>query len=146
MHAYLGQGPIGHVTDEVPFELWATPSCPSPAREAGSARARRPFQPLAGPAVYRATVDGYFKWVNPAFERTLGYTADELVSRPFLDFVHPEDVKRTQLTIDVLGSEEIHQFENRYICRDGSIRWLQWNTRPGLAEGLVAAGARDVTS
>ncbi len=92
-----------------------------------------------------ASADGYFKWVNPAFERTLGYTSEELVSRPFLDFVHPEDVEQTRTTIDVLGREEIHQFENRYICRDGSIRWLQWNTRPGPSEGLVAAGARDVT-
>ena|ERR1039458_7239775 len=66
------------------------------------------------------------------------YTAEELVSRPFLDFVHPEDVERTKRTIDVLGSEEIHQFENRYICRDGSVRWLQWNTRPGPTKALGA--------
>ena len=41
--------------------------------------------------------------------------------------------------------QELHQFENRHVCRDGSIRWLQWNTRPGPEEGLVAAATRDVT-
>jgi PAS domain S-box-containing protein len=93
-----------------------------------------------------ATFDGYFKRVNPAFERTLGYTTEELTSRPFLDFVHPEDLERTRAVMKVMASGgELREFENRYICRDGSICWLQWNTRVGPAEGLVAAAARDVT-
>src|SRR5258708_38343461 len=93
-----------------------------------------------------ATFDGYFKRVNPAFERTLGYTTEELTSRPFLDFVHPEDLERTRAVMKVMASGgELREFENRYICRDGSICWLQWNTRVGPAEGLVAAAARDLT-
>jgi PAS domain S-box-containing protein len=93
-----------------------------------------------------ATIDGRLKRVNPAFERTLGYPVEELLSRPFFDFVRPEDLERTREAMGTLGrGEELHQFENRYVCRDGSIRWLQWNTRPGPAEGLVAAAARDVT-
>jgi PAS domain S-box-containing protein len=93
-----------------------------------------------------ATVDGYFLRVNPAFERTLGYTAEELCSRRFFDFIHPDDLERTHAAMDALGrGEELHQFQNRYLCRDGSVRWLEWNTRPGPAEGLVAAAARDVT-
>jgi PAS domain S-box-containing protein len=93
-----------------------------------------------------ATVDGYFLRVNPAFERTLGYTAEELCSRRFFEFVHTDDVERTHQAMDALGrGEELHLFENRYVCRDGSVRWLQWNTRPGPAVGLVAAAARDVT-
>ena len=87
-----------------------------------------------------ATVDGYFKQVNPAFERTLGYTTEELLRRPSFDFVHPDDLERTREAMEVLRrGQELHQFENRYVCRDGSIRWLQWNTRPGPSEGLVAA-------
>jgi len=93
-----------------------------------------------------ATVEGEFKQVNPAFERTLGYTAEELLRRPSFEFVHPDDLDRTRDAMEVLRrGQELHQFENRYVCRDGSIRWLQWNTRPGPSEGLVAAAARDVT-
>jgi PAS domain S-box-containing protein len=94
-----------------------------------------------------AAVDGYFKWVNPAFERTLGYTVEESVSRPMIDFVHPEDVESTLAAMAVLaGGEEIRQFENRCICRDGSVRWLQWNCRPEPnRNGLIAAAARDIT-
>jgi PAS domain S-box-containing protein len=93
-----------------------------------------------------ATVDGYFKRVNLAFERTLGYTAEQFVSRPILDFVHPEDRERTRTAMGVqAGGGALRQFENRYVCRDGSVRWLQWNTRPATTSGLVAAAARDIT-
>ncbi|MET0699609.1 MAG: PAS domain S-box protein [Mycobacterium sp.] len=94
-----------------------------------------------------AGMDGYFKRVNPAFERTLGYTAEELVSLPMIDFVHPEDRARTHAAIEALRrGEELRQYENRCICRDGSVRWLQWNCRPGLsANGLIAGAARDIT-
>jgi PAS domain S-box-containing protein len=93
-----------------------------------------------------ATTDGYFKRVNRAFEHTLGYTTDELVSRPCFEFMHPEDRERTRTALQGLdGGEELHQFENRYICRDGSVRWLQWNTRPAPSVGLIAAAARDIT-
>jgi PAS domain S-box-containing protein len=94
-----------------------------------------------------ATVDGYFKRVNPAFERILGYTAEECASRPMIDFVHPEDRERVRAAMRVLaGGGELRQFENRCICRDGSIRWLQWNCRPGPhPDGLIAAAARDIT-
>ena len=94
-----------------------------------------------------ASVDGYFKRVNRAFERTLGHLAQELVSRPMIDFVHPDDRERTRTALEVMATgEELHQFENRYICRDGAIRWLQWNCRPVPGTGgLVAAAARDIT-
>jgi len=59
-----------------------------------------------------AGVDGYFKRVNRAFERTLGHLAQELVSRPMIDFVHPEDRERTRTALEVLAAgEELHQFE-----------------------------------
>ena len=93
-----------------------------------------------------AGTDGYFKRVNPAFERTLGYSAEELLSHPLLDFVHPDDRARTRRTLSALGrGDVVIQFENRYVHRDGSIRWLQWNSRPVPEEGLIYAAGRDVT-
>ena len=93
-----------------------------------------------------AGLDGYFKRVNPAFERTLGYTAEEVLSRPFLDLVHPEDRDRTAAAVETLASgDPVVRFENRYICKDGTVRWLQWSTLPVLDEGILFASARDVT-
>jgi PAS domain S-box-containing protein len=89
--------------------------------------------------------DGYFKRVNPAFERTLGYSAEELLSRPVVDFVYPDDRALTAEVYDSAVRGEITRFENRYIGRDGAVRWLQWNSRAVTQEGLVYAAARDVT-
>jgi PAS domain S-box-containing protein len=93
-----------------------------------------------------AGLDGYFKRVNPAVVRTLGYAEEELVSRPFLDFAHPDDVQSSTEVFEALArGEEIVQFENRTMCRDGSFRWLQWNSQPLLGEGVLFCAARDVT-
>jgi PAS domain S-box-containing protein len=90
--------------------------------------------------------DGYFKRVNPAFERTLGYSGAELLSKPLLDFVHPDDRESTQQAHDgAVRGGEITGFENRYIRSDGAERWLQWTARPVPEEGLIYAVARDVT-
>lgn len=93
-----------------------------------------------------AGYDGYFKWLNPAWERTLGYTIDELKARPFIEFVHPDDRNRTgaELTKISKGHLTVY-FENRYRAKDGSYRWLQWNSAPFAERQLVYAAARDVT-
>ncbi|WP_406329070.1 PAS domain S-box protein [Streptomyces sp. NBC_00203] len=91
-------------------------------------------------------IDGYFKRVNPAFERTLGYPADVLHAKPWLEFVHPEDRARTRAALDRLADGvELAEFENRFLRGDGTERWLQWSARPVTGEGLVYAAARDVT-
>ncbi|WP_327407326.1 PAS domain S-box protein [Streptomyces sp. NBC_01288] len=93
-----------------------------------------------------AGLDGYFKRVNPAFERTLGHSADALLGRPWLEFVHPEDRARTRAVLDRLASGlELAEFENRFVRDDGTERWLQWSARPVTADGLIYAAARDVT-
>jgi PAS domain S-box-containing protein len=91
-------------------------------------------------------VDGYFKRVNPAFGRTLGYDAAELLSRPLMEFVHPDDRERTARMIGALGEgQQISYFESRYIRADGAVRWLQWNMRAMIEKGLLYGAARDVT-
>jgi PAS domain S-box-containing protein len=94
-----------------------------------------------------AGVDGYFKRVNPAFSRTLGYSTEEILSRPFVYFIHPDDVGQTQAVMaGLIEGKSTLSFENRYRCKDGAIKWLSWNTGPFNEEGIVFAVARDITA
>lgn len=90
--------------------------------------------------------NGYFKRINPAWERTLGYTREELMSRPFIEFVHPDDRERTlQQNARVRGGGQALAFENRYLCKDGSFRWFRWNAAPDSFERVIYSVARDIT-
>jgi len=90
--------------------------------------------------------DGRFKAVNPAFQRTLGYPLQDMLARPFSDFVHPDDLDASREAFTaVLSGDELTQFENRYICADGTERWLQWSSRALPEQGVVYSIARDVT-
>jgi len=90
--------------------------------------------------------DGQYVAVNPAFERTLGYSPEQILGHPFVDFVHPDDRKASGKRFgDVLGGDEVAHFENRYIGRDGSERWLEWSARGVPEEQVVYATARDVS-
>ncbi|MFL5962577.1 MAG: GAF domain-containing protein [Gaiellaceae bacterium] len=93
-----------------------------------------------------AGFDGYFKRVNPAFGAHLGYTQLEALARPYVEFVHPDDRERTQAESSLLrkGMATV-SFENRYLCKDGSYRWIEWTATPVLDEQLMYAVGRDVT-
>ncbi|MEF9426626.1 MAG: PAS domain-containing protein, partial [Candidatus Mariimomonas ferrooxydans] len=90
--------------------------------------------------------DGYFKKLNPAWEKTLGFTRDELLSKPLLEFIHPDDCTATMAEVEkqVKGQPTLY-FENRYICKDGSYKWLAWVATPAQNNNLLYAAARDIT-
>jgi len=91
-----------------------------------------------------ADTEGYFKRLNIEWEATLGYTLKELEGRRFLDFVHPDDLQSTLAAIAELASQrEVLNFTNRYRCKDGSYRWIEWRSFP--AGQLIYAAARDIT-
>ena len=93
-----------------------------------------------------ASHDGFFTRVNPAFCNALGWSSEELKARPFMDFVHPEDVGSTTAEMERLthGLPTLN-FDNRYRCKDGSYKWLSWRAQPQPDEALIYAAARDVT-
>ena len=93
-----------------------------------------------------AGYDGFFKHLNPAWTQTLGFTDAELMARPFLDFVHPDDRLATVDVVEKLAKgAKIVNFKNRYECRDGTYRWLAWTAIPAEPAGLIYAVGRDVT-
>ncbi|HET7618292.1 MAG TPA: PAS domain S-box protein [Vicinamibacterales bacterium] len=89
---------------------------------------------------------GHFARLSPAWESTLGFTRAELMSKPFIEFVHPDDRERTlRQNKDVRGGGHARSFENRYLCKDGSYRWLLWNAAPDAARHVIYGVARDIT-
>jgi PAS domain S-box-containing protein len=93
-----------------------------------------------------AGFDGYFKRVNRAWERTLGYTQEEMLATHHLEITHPDDVEPAREALAQLAEgKDVAGFEARVICADGSVRWLEWNTRTRLEKGFVYGVARDVT-
>ena len=93
-----------------------------------------------------AGLDGNFRQLSPSWEKTLGYPLDELTGRLWLDFVHPEDRARTLAAGEqLLHGEDVKLFVNRYRCRDGSWRWIEWHCTPDTDRQQIFAVARDVT-
>lgn len=91
-----------------------------------------------------ADTDGFFRRVNREWERTLGYSLRELEGRSFLDLVHPEDLDPTLLAVaDLRQQRQVRDFVNRFRCRDGSYRFIEWRSVP--VGNRIFAAARDVT-
>lgn len=105
------------------------------------------FFTLSLDALYILGTDNYFKRVNPALEKLIGRPAEELFAKPFTEFIHPDE---RIVTLDAIEKCKtgipITSLENRFQCRDGSYRWLEWTVYPALAEGAMYGIGRDVTS
>jgi len=119
-----------------------TVSRPSPFRPPKEDELRE-FVNLSLNLLCIAGVDGYFKYVNPAWETTLGYTQEELLSHPYLDFVHPEDREVTVREASHIASgRSTISFENRYLCKNGSFKWLLWSAVVHPERGLIYGRSR----
>jgi len=93
-----------------------------------------------------AGFDGFFKNLNPSFEKTLGFTTKELMEKPYLEFIHPDDRPATVVEKDGLKEGKVtFAFENRYLCKDGSYKWLLWNAVSVFEQEAIYAVARDIT-
>jgi PAS domain S-box-containing protein len=91
-------------------------------------------------------VDGHLKQVNPAFERRLGYSSRELLSRPLSEFIHPADRGRAEAAFDRLRrGKDVVEHETRWLSSDGSELWLQWSARAEVDGGLIFGVGRDIT-
>ncbi len=91
--------------------------------------------------------DGFFKQVNTAMARQLGWTTRELLAQPFIEFVHPDD--RAATLLDVCKLQDAGNpidFQHRFALRDGSYRWLHWSAQPVTGQTIIQASARDVTA
>ena len=116
-------------------------------RGTAAAAAQDAYTALSLDLIATANYEGFFTRVNPAWTRTLGWSEQELLSRPFLEFVHPEDREATIAAAKQQSEagEPVLRFENRYRHQDGSYRWLEWMSRPDEANRQLVAIARDVT-
>jgi PAS domain S-box-containing protein len=93
-----------------------------------------------------AGFDGYLRRANPAFARSLGYTLEELLARPFMDNVYPDDVESVEAILaELAAGSDIAGFDCREVCADGSVRWFEWSTSSRSEDGVVYGVARDIT-
>ena len=93
-----------------------------------------------------ASTEGRFLKINPMWQATLGYTEQEILATPFLEFIHPDDRGATMQQIArLLAGEATMQFSNRYRCKDGSHKWLEWRATSAINKTLLFALARDTT-
>lgn len=93
-----------------------------------------------------AGFDGYFKKINPKMCDLLGFSEEELLSKPYTAFLHPDDVNvTTKETVNLSNNSTTQHFENRYITKDGRIIWLSWTIKPNIDTGFVYSVAKDIT-
>jgi serine/threonine-protein kinase len=93
-----------------------------------------------------AGLNGYFQRVNDNFTRVLGYSTEELITRPWIEFVHPDDQASTVAVTEQLARGlPVMGFRNRYRAVNGDYRWFEWAAKSILEEGIIFAVARDVT-
>jgi PAS domain S-box-containing protein len=114
---------------------------------ANAAEERNRFFALSLDMLCTLGFDGYYRNLNPAWEKTIGYTLAEIQATPFIEFVHPDDRQATLAVIDQLATgAPMIGFENRYRCKDGSYRFFLWNATQVVEDQIIYGAARDITA
>jgi PAS domain S-box-containing protein len=114
---------------------------------ANAAEERNRFFALSLDMLCTLGLDGYYRNLNPAWEKTLGFTLAEIQATPFIEFVHPDDRQATLAIVDQLASgAPVTGFENRYRCKDGSYRFFLWNATQVVEDQIIYGAARDITA
>jgi PAS domain S-box-containing protein len=109
-------------------------------------REREQFLAVASELQLILGSNGYFKWVSPMFESTLGWTKEEMTTRQWTEFVHPDDIAPSVAEeTSLFDGNELFSFENRYRHKDGSYRWFSWNAQPDPEKQVIYAVAVDIT-
>jgi len=105
-----------------------------------------PFFSLSHDYLCIAGYDGYFRKINPAFVKLMGYTREELFANLISHFVHPEDKKNTAKTrAKILEGVPLLHFQNRYLTKSGEIVWLTWTSIPVPDKELIYAISKNIT-
>jgi PAS domain S-box-containing protein len=116
------------------------------ARRAGAVQELNRIFTLSPDLIAVADFEGRFTRVNPAVRKVLGYTEEEFLARPYLDYVHPDDQERTSAeAAAITEGRTTLSFENRYVAKDGSYRVLEWTSTPVVEQRAMYGVARDVT-
>lgn len=102
---------------------------------------------LCGYLVCVADMRGHPQRINSSFARHVGYSEEELLSSPLLDFIHPEDRARTEAMIqdELSKGTDVFDFESRFRCKDGSYKWMSWAAHPVVKKNMFIAIASDIT-
>ncbi len=111
-----------------------------------SLKAADTFFNLSIDSLVIASKDRFIK-VNPSLSKLLGYSDAELLEKPFADFIHSKDKTATKKEIEILEKgNDLINFRNRWVCKDGSVKWLSWNATADPSTGTIYAIVRDVTA
>ncbi|MEO5714459.1 MAG: PAS domain-containing protein, partial [Luteolibacter sp.] len=133
-------------TDEAGDPVRAMGTCQDITERKQAEQERDRLFNLSGDLLCVAGFDGRLEQVNPAWTHCLGWSAGELTGRPSVDFVHPDDREATLSARGELKQGSAIRIENRYLCKDGSFRWLSWSSHPLPETRQVFAVARDITA
>ena len=107
---------------------------------------RNQFISLSIDMIMIASFDNHFKSVSPSFEKILGFTTHQILEKPFMEFIHPDDRESLLNAMETLANDSpIHQLDIRFLCVDGSYKWTEWTAQPLVERGLIYGVGRDIT-